>query len=335
MLDNKKTVLVTGGAGFLGSFLCERLLKDSRVICVDNFDTSPQSNINHLFKNPNFEFVNADTTEPLELEKMPDLARFKVDTFGIQEIYNLACPNTHDDFSRLRHKTLLANSFGVKNMLDLAVKYQAKFFQASSSIVYGHYPEGTKELREEQMYHIDHIGPRGCYDEGKRFAETMCATYRDVFGLNVRVGRLFWVYGPRQTLRDGHLVQDFIIKALDGADLTIYGDEETSVALLYVTDAVSAIINLMESDVSVPVNIGSNHVVKIKDIGQMIIDMVGNPNSKIDYRIPSEHRAAKALPSLDKIFSTGWAPVVTLENGIKKTMEYVVAQKDIIGPYFG
>ncbi|MFH1047505.1 MAG: NAD-dependent epimerase/dehydratase family protein [Patescibacteria group bacterium] len=335
MLDGKKTVLIAGGAGFIGSFLCERLLKDARVICLDNFTTAAQSSINHLLKNPDFEFVNADTTQPINLDGMTDLARFKIGTFGIQEVYNLACPNTHDDFSRLRHKTLLANSFGVKNMLDLAVKYQAKFFQASSSIVYGQYPEGTKELREEQLWNIDHIGPRGCYDEGKRFAETICTTYRDVFGLDVKIGRLFWVYGPRQTLRDGHLVQDLIIKALDGADLTIYGDEDTWAAMLFVTDAVSAIIQLMESDLNVPVNIGSSHVVRIKDIATKIIDLVGNNRSSIDYRLPSEHVPTKALPNLDKIFSTGWAPVVTLENGIKKTMEFVVAQKDIIGPYFG
>lgn len=335
MIASKKTVLVTGGAGFIGSFLCERLLKDSRVICVDDFTTASQSNINHLFKNPDFEFVNANIAEPIDLEGMPDLERFNIRSLGVQEIYNLACPNTHDDFNRLRHKTLLVNSVGMKNILDLAVRYQAKFFQASSSIVYGKIPEGTEELKEGNLGSIDHLSPRGCYDEGKRFAETMCATYRDVYGLDVKIGRLFWVYGPRQTLRDGHLVQDFIIKALEGAPLTIYGDEDSWAAMLFVVDAVSAIVHLMQSDITSPVNIGSNHTVKIKDLAEKIIELVGNERAEIDYRVPPKHVPNKALPNLDRIFSTGWAPVVTLENGIKKTMEYVVAQKDIIGPYFG
>jgi len=335
MLDDKKTVLVTGGAGFLGSFLCERLLKDARVICIDDFSTAVQSNINHLLQNPDFEFIKADINEPIDLEAMPELARFQLGVFGVQEIYNLACPNTHDDFDRLRQKTLLANSFGVKNMLDLAVKYRAKFFQASSSIVYGQYPEGVTELREDTLWEIKHTEARACYDEGKRFAETVCSTYRDVYGLDIKIGRLFWLYGPRQSLRDGHLVQDFIIKAIEGGDLTIYGDENTSVAMLYVTDAVSAMVELMDSDVQEPVNIGSNQSVRIKDIAEKIIELVGNEKAVVEYRPAAGHNQVKALPNLDKISSVGWAPVVTLENGLKKTIEYVVAHKDIIGPYFG
>ncbi|MBU0625389.1 NAD-dependent epimerase/dehydratase family protein [Patescibacteria group bacterium] len=335
MTDKKKTVIVTGGAGFLGSFLCERLLKDSRVICLDNFTTSPQSNINHLLKNPDFEFVNADITEPLELDQLPELERFKIRIHGVQGIYNLACPNTHDDFNRLRHKTLLANSLGLKNVLDLAVKYQAKFFQASTSVVYGQVPNNGQELHEENIGLIDHLDPRGCYDEGKRFAETMCVTYRDVFGLEVHIGRLFWVYGPRQTLRDGHLVQDFIMKAVEGGDLTIYGDEETWAAMLYVTDAIDAIIRLMESDCPGPVNIGSNQVIKLVELGETIIKMVGNDQATIEFRSPPKTASLKALPNLDKIKGIGWTPIVTLNEGLKKTMEYVIAQKDIIGPYFG
>jgi UDP-glucuronate decarboxylase len=334
MIDKKKNVIVTGGAGFLGSFLCEHLLKDSHVICLDNFTTSPQSNINNMLKNPDFEFVNGDVTDQLEFDQLPELERFKIRTHGIQEIYNLACPNTHDDFDRLRYKTLLANSLGIKNMLDLAVRYRAKFFQASTSVVYGRQPGNGHELREEDIGLIDHLDPRGCYDEGKRFAETMCMTYRDVFGLEVKIGRLFWVYGPRQTLRDGHLVQDFIMKAVEGGDLTIYGDEETWAAMLYVTDAVDAIIRLLRSDLQGAVNIGSNQVIRLADLGQTIIEMVGNEQATVEFRL-SKSMPPKTLPNLDKIKSIGWTPIVTLKDGLKKTMEYVVAQKDIIGPYFG
>ncbi len=330
----KKNVLVTGGAGFIGSFLCERLLKENKVICVDNFITSQQANINQLFKNPDFEFINANISEPLDLEIYPELERFKLKFQGVQEVYHLACPTSPKKFDEYKHDTLMANSVGMRNVLDLALKYKAKFFQASTSVIYGTRPEDGHLFSEDEFGRFDHMTPRGCYDEGKRFAETMCNTYRDAHGLDTRIGRIFRTYGPRQTLADGHMVPDFVLDAIDGRELVIYGDDNFRSSLIFVTDVVDAIIRLMElPEDPGPMNMGSDYDIKLVDVASKILEMTGS-KSQIVFRDRLPFMRDLGLPDLSKIKETGWIPLVTLEQGLKKTVEYTVAHKDILRPSF-
>lgn len=330
----KKNVLVTGGAGFIGSFLCERLLKENKVICVDNFLTSQQSNINHLLKNSDFEFINANISEPFDLESHPELERFKIKFQGIQEIYHLACPTSPKKFDQFRHDTLMANSIGMRNMLDLAVKYQARFFQASTSVVYGMRPPDGHLFREDEFGAFDHLTPRGCYDEGKRFAETMCETYKEVHGLETRIGRIFRTYGPRQALRDGHMIPDFVLDAIGGNDLVIYGDDSFRSSLIFVSDIVDAIVRLMElPEDPGPVNMGSDYDIKLVDVAEKIREMTGS-GSKIVFKEPLPFMRDLGLPDLSKMKEMGWIPLVPLEQGLKKSIEYTVANKDILGPTY-
>jgi len=333
-LFEKKNVLVTGGAGFIGSFLCERLLKNHKVICIDNFITSQHANINQLLKNPDFEFIKADITEPLDLETYPELERFKIKFQGIQEVYHLACPTSPKQFEEFRHATLMANSVGMRNVLDLAVKYKAKFFQASTSVVYGMRPEDGHLFKEDEFGTFDHLEPHACYDEGKRFAETMCMTYSDVRQLDVRVGRIFRTYGPRQKLEDGHMVPDFVLDAIDGRDLVIYGGDDFKSSMIYVTDVVDAILRLMEMSKNPgPVNIGSDYDIKLVDVAKKIIEMTGS-KSKIVFRESLPFMRVLGLPNLTQMKEEGWIPLVSLEHGLKKSIEYTVAHKDILRPSF-
>jgi UDP-glucuronate decarboxylase len=333
-LFEKKNVLVTGGAGFIGSFLCERLLKDHKVICVDNFITSQQANINQLLKNPDFEFIKHDISEPFDLEAFPELERFKIKFQGIQEIYHLACPTSPKQFEAFRHATLLANSVGMRNVLDLAVKYKAKFFQASTSVVYGTRPEDGHLLTENEFGAFDHMEAHACYDEGKRFAETMCMTYRDVHKVDTRIGRIFRTFGPRQQLADGHMIPDFVLDAIDGRELVIYGGESFRSSLIYISDVVDAIMRLMDAPQDPgPVNIGSDYDLKLADVAQKIVELTGS-QSKIVYRDSLPFMRVLGLPDLSKLKEMGWIPLVSLEQGLKKTIEYTIAHKDILRPSF-
>lgn len=332
---DKKNVLVTGGAGFIGSFLCEHLLKDGyRVICVDNFVTSQQFNIAHLLKDSNFEFINADINLPLDLDAYPELERFSVKLQGVQQIYHLACPTSPKKFDQFRHQTLLANSVGMRNMLDLAVKYKARFLQASTSVVYGLRPDDGHLFKESEFGAFDHLTPRSCYDEGKRFAETMCVTYREVYGVDARIARIFRTYGPRLPLEDGHMMPDFVLDAIEGRDMVIYGDEHFRSSFVYVTDVVDAMMRIMElSEDPGPVNVGSDYDIKLVDIAKRIMEMTGS-ESKVAFKERLPFMRDLGLPDLTKIKAAGWVPMVTLEQGLKKSVEYAVAHKDILRPKF-
>jgi UDP-glucuronate decarboxylase len=332
---DRKNVLVTGGAGFVGSFLCERLLKDNKVICVDNFITSSEHNINGLLKNPNFEFIKADINEPLDLEKYPELERFKVKFQGVQEIYHLACPTAAKSFDKYKHQTTLSNSVGMRNVLDLAVKYKAKFFQASTSVVYGSRPTDGHLFKEGEFGAFDHMSPRACYDEGKRWAETMVATYRDIFKIEVRIARIFRTYGPRMPLFDGHMIPDFITDALDGKDLVIYGDDGFRTSLVFVSDVVDAILKLMSLPADPgPVNIGSDYDVKLVDVASTIIKMT-NSKSQVRFEPALLFMSQLGLPDLTKVKEKlGWIPMVSLEQGLKRSIEYTTAQKGLIKTSF-
>lgn len=331
---DKKNVIVTGGAGFIGSFLCEQLLKENKVICIDNFSTSAVDNINHLMKNQDFEFLRHDISQPFDLESFPELERFKVKFQGVQEIYNLACPMSAKNFDQFRHQTVLANSVGMRNVLDLALKHKAKFFQASTSVVYGARPGGDTLMAEDFSGCPDHLTPRSCYDEGKRWAETMVTTYSQVHGLDVRIGRIFRTYGPRMPIFDGHMIPDFIVNSLDNKPLTIYGGQDFRTSLCYVSDVVGAIFQLMALPKDIgPVNIGSDQDLRLYDVAARIIEMTGS-KSEIAFEPQLPFMTELPLPNLTKIKDAiGWFPLVSLDQGLKKSIEYTVANKGLLRPF--
>lgn len=327
----KKNVLVTGGAGFIGSHLCERLLQDCRVICLDNFTTSDVENINHLLKHPDFEFIRHDINTPFDPELFPELTRFKVKFQGIQEIYHLACPTSPKKFDQYRMQTLYANSLGTKYALDVAVRYRSKFLLASSSVIYGSRPADGHYFQEGEQGTANLLSPRACYDEGKRFAESACITYRDVHGIDVRIARIFRTYGPRMPLYDGQMVPDFITDALDGKDLELYGDETFKTSLIYVSDVVDGMVKLMQASPEVKiVNLGSDIDVPLIDVAQRIIEMTGS-TSKIGFKPPLLFMSELGLPDLTKPKEAlGWIPLVTLDDGLKRTIEYTMSHKSLL-----
>jgi UDP-glucuronate decarboxylase len=278
---DKKNVLVAGGAGFIGSHLCDRLVENSKVICLDNFSTGDERNIDHLLSDPNFEFIKYDIAEPIELEKLSELQKFKIEFQGIQEIYNLACPTSPKDFDKNKIPTILASSYGLKNMLDLAVRYQAKIMHFSSSVVYGPRPDGQTRIKESEIGKVDFLSLRSSYDEGKRFSETMVENYRQVYNIDSRVIRLFRIYGPRMKLNEGNLIPDFINNALENSDLVIHGDKNFSSSLCYISDCIDACLKLMESSVHEPVNIGSDVDINLAKICEMIIKILNRYLKKV------------------------------------------------------
>jgi UDP-glucuronate decarboxylase len=207
----RRNVLVTGGAGFIGSHLCDRLVKEANVICLDNFITSDVHNIDHLLRDPHFEFINHDIVTPFDLRSYRELERFKVRFQGIQEIYHLACPISKRHFDDFKIATVLTNSIGMKNVLDIAVEHHAKVLYASSSVLYGPRREDRPFVRETDECHLDHLTTRGAYDEGKRFSEAILQTYADVYGLDVKIARIFRTYGPRMKIFDGNLIPDMVL----------------------------------------------------------------------------------------------------------------------------
>jgi UDP-glucuronate decarboxylase len=329
---DKRNVLVTGGAGFIGSFLCERLLKDGhRVICVDSLATSTTANIEQMLKLPDFEFIRADISEKIDLEALPELERFKVRFQGIQEIYHLACPMSAKNFDQHRLTTLRANSVGMLNVLELAVKYQAKFFLASTSVIYGPRPADLHAFKEEEFGNTNHLTPRACYDEGRRWAETMAYTYAQVHNLDVRIARIFRTYGPRLPISDGHMVPDFIMDALDGKDLVIYGDENFRTSLIFVSDVVDGIARLMnQSKNPGVVNLGSDYDLRLVDVANRIIKLT-NSTSKIVFEPPLLFMTQLGLPDVTRAKDElGWLPLVSLEQGLKKSIEFTITNKHVL-----
>ena len=328
----KKNVLVTGGAGFMGSHLCERLLEDSRVICVDNFATSQESNIDQLLKNSDFEFIRHDFNIPFDPESFPELERFKIKFQGIQEIYNFACPTSPKKFDQFKMQTLLANSLAMKNALDLAVKYKSKILQASASVVYGPRPADNAPYREEYFGNVNMLSQRSAYDEGKRYAETMCETYRQVHGIETKIARIFRTYGPRMPLFDGQMIPDFITNALDNKDVVIYGDETFRTSLVYVSDVIDGVLKLMQAPADIgPVNFGSDLDMPIVDVAQRIIEMTGS-TSRITFEQPLLFMTPLGLPDISKAKDKlGWLPLVRLDEGLKRAIDYTIAHKSLLG----
>ncbi|NLZ74769.1 NAD-dependent epimerase/dehydratase family protein [Candidatus Falkowbacteria bacterium] len=331
IIFDKKNVIIAGGAGFIGFHLCNELIKTCKVICIDNFLTGHQKNIDHLLANPDFVFINHDLSEPLDLEKIPELGKFKIEFQGIQEIYNLACPMSPRNFLNNRLANIQANSYVVKNLLDLAVKYKCKFLQFSSSVVYGprdlRHPE--IKLKESDLGKVNHLSERGSYDEGKRFAETIVKNYRSIYNIDAKIIRLFRIYGPRMQSNDDQMIPDFINSALENKEIIIPGDEGFSSSFCYVEDVLDAVAKIMATDLPGPINIGSDVDIKLADLINIIIKQtnsqstiryVGSPLFVSELALPDIHQAKEEL---------GWMPVVTLENGLKKTIFDIRAHKKL------
>ncbi len=326
---DKKTVLVTGGAGFIGSFLCEALLKEgSRVICLDNFSTGHVRNIEPMLRNPDFQFLRLDINEKIDLESFAELEQFKVKFLGIQEIYHLAMPTIVKGFEQFKLQILLANSIGTHNVLELAVKYKSKILLASAATVYGSRAADADGVDETELGIVDHLSPRAALNEGKRFAETMFSTYADVYGLDAKIARIFRTYGPRMPLFHGHQIPDFVLNVLDGKGISVTGDENTTTALVYVSDVIDGLLRLMRADKGIgPVNLGSDINLKISEVAKKIMALAENEVA-ITYEPQLAHMIPLALPNLNKAREQlGWLPLVRLDDGLKKTIDYVRANK--------
>ena len=306
---NKLTVLITGGGGFLGSHLCEELLSKSYdVICADNFFTGNKNNIRHLLNNPDFELIRHDITWPLYVEA--------------DMIYNLACPASPIHYQHDPVQTTKTSVLGAINMLGLAKRLKIPILQASTSEIYGD-PEVHPQT-EEYWGNVNTIGPRSCYDEGKRCAETLFYDYRHQLGTDTKIIRIFNTYGPRMCPFDGRVVSNFIVQALKGQDITIYGDGSQTRSFCYVDDLIKGMIKMMETpeDVFGPVNLGNPVEFSIKELAELTVEMTGS-KSKIIYMDLPQDDPVRRKPDISKANKLlGWEPTVQLADGLQKTIEY-------------
>lgn len=304
-----KRILITGGAGFIGSHLCEQLLDEgNEVISVDNYFTGAKSNIIHLLDNPYFELIRHDVTMPFFIEA--------------DEIYNMACPASPIHYQYNAIKTIKTSVMGAINMLGLAKRIKAKILQASSSEVYG----DPKIHPQPETYwgNVNPIGPRSCYDEGKRCAESLFVNYHEQNNVRTKIARIFNTYGPRMHPNDGRVVSNFIVQALNGQDITIYGDGSQTRSFQYVDDLVNGLIKLMETPDSItgPVNIGNPDEFSIKELAEMIIDITGS-KSKITFEpLPADDPTQRKPDIIKAKEMLNWEPKIKLEEGLIKTIDY-------------
>jgi UDP-glucuronate decarboxylase len=304
-----KRILVTGGAGFIGSHLCERLLgAGHEVLCVDNFYTGARRNLAHLLDHASFELIRHDVTFPLFVE--------------VDEIYNLACPASPIHYQYDPVQTTKTSVHGAINMLGLAKRRKAKIFQASTSEVYG--DPTMHPQREEYWGNVNPIGLRSCYDEGKRCAETLFFDYHRQHALRIKVARIFNTYGPRMHPNDGRVVSNFIVQALRGEAITLYGDGSQTRSFCYVDDLVEAFIRLMDTDDTVtgPINLGNPGEFTIRQLAEMVVRLTGS-RSQIEYRpLPSDDPQQRQ-PDISKAREVlGWQPTIPLEQGLTRTIAY-------------
>ncbi|MGC9375631.1 MAG: UDP-glucuronic acid decarboxylase family protein [Bacteroidales bacterium] len=305
-----KKILVTGGAGFIGSHLCERLLNEGHeVICLDNYFTGTKQNIIHLLKNPYFELVRHDITMPYYIE--------------VDEIYNLACPASPIHYQYNAIKTIKTSVMGSINMLGLAKRIKAKILQASTSEVYGD-PEIHPQT-ENYWGNCNPIGPRSSYDEGKRCAESLFVNYHQQNNVRIKIARIFNTYGPKMSMNDGRVVSNFIVQALKNENITIFGDGKQTRSFQYIDDLIEALIRLMNTDdnITMPINIGNPEEYSIIDLANKIIDLTES-KSKISYLPPPEDDPVQRQPdiSLAKKLLNHWEPKTQLKDGLIKTIEY-------------
>ncbi len=309
MYHERKRVLVTGGAGFLGSHLCDRLVMEGHdVLCLDNFFTGTRDNIGHLLGKSNFEIIRHDLVQPIFLE--------------VDEIYNLACPASPIHYQYNPVKTIKTSVMGAIHMLGLAKRVKAKILQASTSEVYGDPKVHPQE--EEYWGHVNPIGYRSCYDEGKRCAETLFFDYYRQNNVNIRVVRIFNTYGPRMHPNDGRVVSNFIIQALSNKDMTIYGDGSQTRSFCYVDDLVEGLVLMMSGpDAFVgPVNMGNPEETSILELAEMIIQMTGSRSKIVFEALPGDDPTRRCPDISLAREKLGWEPCIPLEQGLSKTIDY-------------
>ncbi|MCR5236016.1 MAG: SDR family oxidoreductase [Lachnospiraceae bacterium] len=308
-MHDRKRILVTGGAGFLGSHLCERLVNEGNdVICMDNFRTSAKRNIRHLMDNNYFEFIRHDIIEPIFIE--------------CDQIYNLACPASPIWYQQDPIYTTKTSIYGAFNCLGIAKRTGARILQTSTSEVYGD-PEMHPQ-KEEYRGNVNQIGPRACYDEGKRVAETLFFDYHRQHKVDIKVMRIFNTYGPRMDMGDGRVVSNFIVQALNGEDITIYGDGSQTRSFCYVDDLIEGMIRLMNSrdGFTGPVNIGNPREFTIKQLAELVVEMTDS-GSKIVYKDLPVDDPTQRKPDISLARKElDWEPKIELEEGLRKTIEY-------------
>ncbi|MCG5075120.1 UDP-glucuronic acid decarboxylase family protein [Paraburkholderia tagetis] len=307
--SNSKRILVTGGAGFLGSHLCERLVAQGHdVLCVDNFYTGSKRNVAHLLDNANFEIMRHDITFPLYVE--------------VDEIYNLACPASPIHYQRDPVQTTKTSVHGAINMLGLAKRLHAKLLQASTSEVYG---DARRHPQTEDYWgHVNPVGLRACYDEGKRCAETLCMDYRRQHGLNVRIARIFNTYGPRMRPHDGRVISNFVTQALAGDALSVYGDGSHTRCFCFVDDLVEGLVRLMALDVvpDGPVNLGNPEEISMLDAARRVIALAQSDSGVVFMPLPVDD-PCRRCPSIDRARALlGWVPCTGLDDGLSATIGY-------------
>ena len=301
-----KKILIAGGAGFLGSNLCERLIQDNKIICLDNLITGSLRNINPFLNNPNFEFIEHDIINPIDIE--------------VDEIYNLACPASPVHYQKDPISTLKSSVFRIHNLLELAKKHNAKLLQTSTSEIYGNPLEHPQ--KEEYFGNVNINGARSCYDEGKRCAETFMCDYHRAYGVKIAIARLFNTYGKNMQENDGRVISNFIIQALKNEDITIYGDGSQTRSYCYVDDSIEGLIKLMNSDISTPINIGNPEEYTILETAKIVLSKI-ETSSKITYKDLPQDDPFKRKPDISKAKKyLNWNPKTSLNEGLNNTIEY-------------
>lgn len=309
MPKNHKTILITGGAGFIGANLCRRLLQDgNHVICLDNFFTGKKDNIIDLLGNPNFEVIRHDIIDSINLE--------------VDQIYNLACPASPPHYQFDKVKTVKTNVMGAINMLEMAQRTGARILQASTSEIYGDPAEHPQT--EHYNGNVNTMGPRACYDEGKRIAETLFYDYHKEKSVDIRIARIFNTYGPHMDIGDGRVVSNFIVQALRNKDITIHGDGSQTRSFQYVDDLVNALVKMMAGEKHIgPFNIGNPHEFTIKELAEKTLEYIPESKSRLIYIKRPMHDPNRRCPDISAAKKNlGWQPSVKLEDGLKKTIDY-------------
>jgi len=333
VIFDQKNILVIGGAGFIGSNLIEQLMGKHKIICLDNFITGNSANIQDFLQFSNFSFIKHDMSEKIELGKLSELKKFRLEWQGIQDIIYLACPTSYKNYNKYAIETIDSNSLGLKNALELAVKYKSRFLFGSSSAIYGNaedLPDGI--VKESYVGKTDHLEPRSAYNEGKRFGEMMVYNYYQKYNLDISIARIFATYGPRMIIEDGRLIPDFIENALQNKDLIIYGPEDQNTSFCYIEDVISALLKFMETPLFEPLNIGNPKKILVQDIAQKVIELT-HSKSKIVFQDKFKYIQRKLIPDITKAKeSLGWMPMTSLEKGIQKTIEHVQRNKSTLGP---